>query len=50
MDDESGEVTKRAKVTGDLSPRWRYWCEVVGEKQKVDSRYEVKHNGKINYL
>ena len=51
MDDESGEFTKRAELTEDLSPRWRDWCEVVGvEKHGVNFRHEVKHNKKTDQL
>jgi len=42
MDEESGECTERAEVTGEM--------EIVGEKQGVDSRDEVKHKENTDQL
>ena len=54
MDDDSGQVNLWKElnwyVQEDQSPRWRDWHEAVGEKQGVDSRDEMRHSKKINWL
>jgi len=50
MDDESGKFTDRAEMTSVGRSESRDQQEVVGEKQGVDPRDEMKHNEKTDQL